>query len=270
MRTLPQADIGVFGGSGLYSFFENPKSFKIKTPYGEPSGEITVAETEGKKVAFLPRHGTKHQYPPHKIPFKANIYAFKQLGVKHIISPCAAGSLNPNVKPGDFVILDQFIDRTKGRDDSYFNGPITAHIAGAEPYCPKLRQLATKACKKLKIKVHPQGVIVVVNGPRFSTTAESKYYMNQGWQVINMTQYPEVVLAREQEMCFLGIALITDWDAGLAFGGKVKPVNLQAVIKVFNQNNTKARELIINIIKNLDLKEGCSCQEALKEAIVTA
>lgn len=270
MKKLPQVDIGIFGGSGFYSLFDHPQSFKIKTPYGLPSAEITIAEIEGKKVAFLPRHGLKHQYPPHKIPYQANIYAFKKLGIKRIISPCAAGSLNMKVKPGNFVILDQFVDRTKERKDTYFDGPITAHIAGTNPYCPYLREVTLKACKKLQIKTHPKGTVVVVNGPRFSTASESKFYIDQGWQVINMTQYPEVVLAKEQEICFLGIALITDWDIGLAASGKVKSVDIQEVIKVFNQNISQSRDLIFEIIKNLPDKTNCSCQTALKEAIISA
>lgn len=268
MSKLLKADIGIFGGSGLYSLFEKSMTVKMKTPYGNPSAPITIAEISGKKVAFLPRHGLKHQYPPHKVPYKANIYAFKKLGVTKIISPCAAGSLNAKVKPGDFVILDQFVDRTNSREDTYFNGPTTAHIAGTDPYCPSLRREALKACKRLKIKTHPQGTVVVVNGPRFSTAPESKFYMDQGWQVINMTQYPEVVLAREQEICFLGVALITDFDIGLAASGKVKPVDMQEVIKVFNQNVSRSRDLIFEIIKNMADKNDCTCREALKEAII--
>lgn len=269
MSKLPKIDIGVFGGSGLYSLFEKSETIKISTPFGEPSANITIAEVGNKKVAFLPRHGLKHQYPPHKVPYKANIHAFKQLRVKRIISPCAAGSLDADIKPGDFVILDDFADRTKGRDDTYFNGPQTAHIAGTDPYCPNLRKIAIQSCQKLNINVHQQGTVVIVNGPRFSTASESKYYMGQGWQVINMTQYPEVILAREQEICFVGIALITDWDIGLAATGKIKAVDSQTVIKVFNENLTKSRDLIFEIINNLDKEELCSCHEALKEAMIS-
>lgn len=268
MNKLPKVDIGVFGGSGFYSLFETFKSIKIDTPFGSPSAEITVAKVGNKKVAFLPRHGLKHEYPPHKVPYKANLYAFKQLGVKRIISPCAAGSLAADIKPGDFVILDGFIDQTKGRDDTFFDGPTTAHIAGTDPYCQNLRKIATQSCHRLNINVHDQGTVVVVNGPRFSTAAESKFYMNQGWQVINMTQYPEVVLAKEQEMCFLGIALITDWDIGLAATGKIKAVDSQTVIKVFNENLANSRNLIYDIINNLDTKENCACHESLKEALI--
>ena len=266
MKSLPKASIGVFGGSGLYSFFDKAETVKVTTPYSTPSAEITIAEVAGKKVAFLPRHGLKHQFPPHKVPYKANIYAFKKLGVETIISPCAAGSLQAKIKPGDFVILDQFIDRTKGREDTFFDGPEVAHIGGANPYCPNLGKIAVEACKRLKIRVHKKGNVVVVNGPRFSTAAESELYTNQGGEVINMTQYPEVVLAREQEICFLGIALITDYDVGLSVKGKVKPVDSKEVIRVFNANIEKSRKLILEIIKNIPSKRSCICATALEEA----
>jgi 5'-methylthioadenosine phosphorylase len=265
--TIPDRQIiGVFGGSGFYKLFEKAKKVRVKTPYGEPSSPITIAKVAGWKVAFLPRHGEKHQFPPHKVPYKANLYAFKMLGVERIISPCAAGSLQPHIKPGDFVILDQFFDRTKGREDTFYDGPQTTHIAGAYPYCPQMSKIAYNCARKLKIPVHPKGTVVVVNGPRFSTVAESQFFTHQGWEVINMTQYPEVILAKELGMCFVGIALITDWDVGLAAGGKVKPVSLDRVIKVFNQNNEKAQNLIIEIIKNLPAKRKCRCSQALKGA----
>lgn len=257
------AEIGVFGGSGFYSFFEKAQTVTIKTPYGLPSAPITIAEINGKKVAFLPRHGLKHQFPPHKVPYKANIYALKKLGVKTIISPCAAGSLQAQIKPGDFVILDQFINLTYNRGDTFYDGPKTTHIAGADPYCPILQKIAITSCKNLKIKVHTKGTVAVVNGPRFSTTSESMFFTKQGWQVINMTQYPEVVLSREQEMCFLGIALITDFDAGVVAKGKVKPVSNREVIKVFNNNLDKAKKLVLEIIKNIPTYGTCSCQSAL-------
>lgn len=269
-KNIPNAEIGVFGGSGFYSLFDNCLSFEIDTPYGKPSAEITIGEIAGRMVAFLPRHGSHHQYPPHQIPYRANIWALKQLGVSRIISPCAVGSLNPKVKPGHFVILDQFIDRTKNRQDTFYDGPETVHISGDNPYCPQIRQLVVSICRKLKIKVHPQGTVVVVNGPRFSTAAESMYYTNLGCEVINMTQYPEVVLAREQEICFLGIALVTDWDIGLAAGGKVKAVEVADVIKVFNNNLAKSRQLIYEIIKQIPATRECPCKNALTGARITA
>lgn len=265
--TIPdRCKIGVLGGSGFYKFFEKAQKVFIKTPYGKPSAEITIAEIAGWKVAFLPRHGRKHQFPPHKVPYKANLWAFKQLGVTRVISPCAAGSLQPHIRPGDFVILDQFFDRTKDREDTFYNGPETTHIAGAYPYCSQLRDIAYNCAKKLKIPVHKSGTVVVINGPRFSTVAESQFFTQQGWEVINMTQYPEVILARELEMCFVGIALITDWDVGLAAGGKIKPVGLEEVIKVFNQNNEKAQSLVMEIIKNLPQRRRCNCGRALDGA----
>ncbi len=266
MKKLPHVEIGVFGGSGFYSLFEKPQKINLETPYGKPSAPITIAEISGEKVAFLPRHGEKHQYPPHKIPYKANIYAFKMLGVKNIISPCSAGSLSPKIKPGSFVILDQFIDRTHSRDDTYYHGPLTIHIGGAQPYCPILQKIAYNACQKLKIKAHKKGTVVVINGPRFSTTAESYFFSKFGFETINMTQYPENILAREQEICFLGIALITDFDAGLAAQGKIKPVELKEVLKVFKENNEKSKRLIFEIIKNLPHQMDCFCLHALENA----
>lgn len=266
MKPKVKAEIGILGGSGFYEFFEKAEKIKLKTPYGEPSAEITIAEIYGKKIAFLPRHGKKHEFPPHKVPYKANIYALKKLGVNTVISPCAAGSLSEKIKPGDFVILDQFVDRTKGRDDTFFNGPETFHIAGVEPYCPFLQKIAIHSSKKLKIKSSPKGTMVVINGPRFSTGAESLYFARQGFETVGMTQYPEVVLAREMEICFLGIALITDWDAGLTIKGRIKTVESKEVIKVFNQNIDKIKKLILEIIKSLPDKRACSCQKALDNA----
>lgn len=261
-----KAEIGVFGGSGFYSLFERAVKIDVDTPYGKPSAPVTIAEISGKKVAFLPRHGVKHQFPPHKVPYMANIYAFKQLGVKTIISPCAAGSLKAKIRPGDFVILDQFVDRTKGREDTFYNGPEVFHIAGVEPYCPDLRKIAARVAKKLKINAHVKGTMVVINGPRFSTGAESLYYARQGFDAVGMTQYPEAALAREMEMCFLGIALITDWDSGLMIGKHVKAVDSKEVGKIFAQNLHKVRGLISEIVNNLPEERSCLCRNALENA----
>lgn len=270
MKSLPKVSIGVFGGSGFYSFFDKSETVKISTPYGSPSAEITIAEIAGKKVAFLPRHGLKHQFPAHKVPYKANLYAFKELGVERIISPCTVGSLQTNIKPGDFVVLDQFFDRTKGREDTFFDGPETVHVSAANPYCPELRKVSLAACRKLEIPVHQKGTVVVINGPRFSTSAESLFFTNQGFDVINMTQYPECMLAREMEMCFTGIALVTDWDAGLSAKGKVKPVEFKEIIEIFNKNLDKSRKLVLEIIKNIRDKRDCTCEKALEGARITA
>ncbi len=260
------AEIGIFGGSGFYDLLKNFKEVEIKTPYGKPSDKIAVGEYEGKKIAFLPRHGKSHKYPPHKIPYRANLWAFKSLGVKKIIAPSASGSLNVKIKPGDFVICDQFVDRTKKREDSFFNGPKVAHVSSAEPYCENLRKIAAKSCEKLKISHHKKGTVVVIEGPRFSTVAESKWFQNQKWDVINMTQYPECILARELEMCYVNISLITDYDAGVIHDKKFKPVDLKEVIKIFNENNEKVKKLIFEMIKNIDLNSVCACESAMKNA----
>lgn len=265
---IQEAKIGVFGGSGFYDLMENAEEVDITTEYGKPSANIRVGEIAGKKVAFIPRHGDNHDYPPHKINFKANIEAFKMMGVQRIISPCSAGSLQPKVKPGDFVILDQFVDRTKGRQDTFFDGPTVAHIGGADPYCPQMAPIAVEACKSQGVRVHEKGTVVIINGPRFSTRAESMWFTKQGWEVVNMTQYPEVSLAREKEICFCGIALITDYDAGLEGMQDIPPVTFEEVVKVFNENNQKVKQVIFEMIKNLPDNDSCSCHEALKSAII--
>ena len=259
-------EIGIIGGSGFYQFLKG-KEVVIKTPFGQPSDKILISKYSGKEIAFLPRHGKKHQYPPHKINYRANLFAFKKLGVERVIAPCAVGSLKLEIKPGDFLICDQFVDRTKGRIDTFFDGPRVAHISMAEPYCPELREIAIKGCQKLKIPFYKKGTIVVIEGPRFSTKAESEFYSKTA-DIINMTQYPEVVLARELGMCYLNISLVTDYDVGLEGRKDIKPVTAQEVIRIFQKNNEKVKELILEIIKNLPDQRNCKCAAALKEAFV--
>jgi 5'-methylthioadenosine phosphorylase len=258
-----KAEIGVFGGSGLYSLLENVEEVKVETPFGAPSDKIAIAKLYGKNVAFLPRHGKEHHLPPHKIPYKANLWAMKSLGVRKIIGPCAAGSLKPDVKPGEFVICDQFVDRTWGREDTFYDGPITTHVSAADPYCPSLRQIAIETCERLSIPFKRKGTVVVIQGPRFSTRSESKWFSSQGWEVINMTQYPECILARELEICYVNISLITDYDVG-AEG--VPPVSHEEVIRVFSQNNEKVKKLIFGMIEKMDPSSDCTCHHVLKEA----
>jgi len=264
-----RAEIGVFGGSGFYSFLEDTTELEIKTPYGDPSGKIVIGEVSGKSVAFMPRHGRNHGLPPHMINFRANIYAMKELGVKYIFGPCASGSLQPHIKPGQFVICDQFVDRTKGRRDTFFDGPKTVHIAMAKPYCPDLRKIVIQSAKELDIEHHTEGTVVVIQGPRFSTVAESKWYARQGWEVINMTQYPESYLAREQEICYVNISLITDYDVGLEGHPDVGPVTLEEVVKVFNENNEKIKNLLFRAIGKIPGGRQCTCSRALKDAIIS-
>jgi 5'-methylthioadenosine phosphorylase len=245
------AEIGIFGGSGFYRFMDDPETKTVETPYGAPSAPVTFGTFEGRKVAFLPRHGLKHEFPPHVINYRANAWAMKSLGCTMIIGPCAAGSLQPFIKPGDFVICDQFVDRTSGRKDTFYDGPVTTHPSMAEPYSPDLRKVAIKVAKSQDITVHEEGTVVVIQGPRFSTKAESKWFSSLGWEVINMTQYPEVYLCRELDMAYLNISLITDYDVGLEGHPEIKPVTHEEVVKVFLKNNEKLRNLLFGIIPKM-------------------
>jgi len=192
--------------------------------------------------------------------------AFRKLGVERVIGPCAVGSLKPDVKPGDIVLCDQFVNFTRNRKDTFYDGPETTHISTADPYCPEMRSVALEASKKIGVRVKERGTVVVIEGPRFSTRAESKFFSSQGWDLINMTQYPEVVLAREREMCYLNISIVTDYDVGLEGNPKIKPVTHEDVIRVFNENIQKLRELIFETIRLLPSKRGCECGRALEKA----
>ncbi len=254
-----KADIGIFGGSGFYSLLDNVQEVEISTPYGSPSDLISIAQYEGKTIAFLPRHGKNHQLPPHLIPYRANMYAMKELGVKKIIGPTASGSLRADIKPGDFVVCDQFIDRTTGRKDTYFDGPKVTHPSSAYPYCSYLRKLAYETGKEIGINIHERGTVVVIQGPRFSTVAESRWFNKMGWDVINMTQYPECYLAKELGICYANVSLVTDYDAGLEDNDKIKPVTEDEVLKVFDENNEKIKQLLFKMIKKIDLNKDDCC-----------
>lgn len=259
-----RAEIGVFGGSGFYSLLENVKEVKIETPYGSPSDLIALAEYAGKRVAFLPRHGKEHTIPPHKINYRANLWAMKSLGVHSIIAPNAVGSLQKHIQRGHFVVCDQFIDRTSGRIDTFYDGPIVTHISTADPYCPTLRKLAVEIGREEGISIHEGGTVVVIQGPRFSTKSESKWFTEMGWDVINMTQYPECILARELEMHFVNISLVTDYDAGLA--NEVEPVTSDEVMRVMAENNQRVQKIILKMIERMPAQFTCECGEALKYA----
>jgi len=264
---MSTAEIGVFGGSGFYSFLDDPETVEIDTPYGPPSAPPVIGEVGGRRVAFIPRHGQHHQFPPHKIPYLANVWAMKELGVTRVIGPNACGSLDVDVKPGDFVICDQFVDRTRSRPHTFYDGPITTHISTADPYCPTMRGVAIEQGKALGISTHERGTVVVVEGPRFSTRAESAWFKREGWEVINMTQYPECVLARELELCYVNISLITDYDVGVE---GIPPVTNDEVVRVFNENNEKLRGLLFAIVPNLPEARDCPCATALEGAAFEA
>jgi 5'-methylthioadenosine phosphorylase len=270
LRPTDSADIGVFGGSGFYSLIEGPvERVSVQTPYGPPSDALTIGRMGEVRLAFLPRHGPQHRLPPHAINYRANLWAMAQLGVTRVIAPTAAGSLQPHVKPGEFVVCDQFVDRTYAREQTFFDGPRVVHISTAEPYCPELRSLSIAAARELGIAVHERGTVVVIQGPRFSTRAESRWFSEQGWEVINMTQYPEVVLARELQMCYVNIALITDYDAGLEGHAGIEPVSVAEVVQVLSANNQRVRRVIELLVPRLTGPRTCLCASALDEAVVS-
>ena len=262
---MAEATIGVFGGSGFYAFLEDAEEVKVSTPYGEPSAPIVVGDVGGRRVAFLPRHGRRHEYPPHKVPYRANLWAMKDLGVQRVIAPAAAGSLQPHVRRGDFVVCDQLVDRTSGRVATFYDGPETTHVSLADPYCPELRAIAIGRGKALGITTHERGTVVVIEGPRFSTRAESLWYAHAGWEVINMTQYPEAALARELALCYCNVSLITDYDVGVE---GVAPVSVEEVVNVFAENNERLRGLLEAIVPAIPAERGCACGTALDGAVV--
>jgi 5'-methylthioadenosine phosphorylase len=262
---VADATTGVFGGSGFYAFLEDADEIKVSTPYGDPSAPLVVGDVGGRRVAFLPRHGRSHEYPPHKVPYRANLWAMKEVGVERVIAPAAAGSLQPHVRRGDFVVCDQLVDRTSGREATYYDGPETTHVSLADPYCPELRTIAVEQGRGLGITMHERGTVVVIEGPRFSTRAESRWYAQAGWEVINMTQYPEAALARELELCYVNMSLITDYDVGVE---GVPPVSVEEVVQVFAENNARLRSLLEAIVPVVPSARACPCATALRGARV--
>jgi 5'-methylthioadenosine phosphorylase len=257
------AEIGVFGGSGFYSFLEHTETVEVDTPYGKPSAPPVIGEVGGRRVAFIPRHGLKHEFPPHRVPYQANVWAMKELGVGRVLGPNACGSLQANVKPGEFVICDQLVDRTHDRVNTFYDGPVTTHISFADPYCAVMREAIVAQGRSLVIPMHERGTVVVIEGPRFSSRAESAWFASAGWEVINMTQYPEALLARELELCYANISLITDYDVGVE---GVPPVTHEEVVRVFTENNERLRSLLFAVIPELPSERTCECATALTGA----
>ncbi|MDQ1438327.1 MAG: 5-methylthioadenosine phosphorylase [Acidimicrobiaceae bacterium] len=259
----PTADIGVFGGSGFYDFLEDVVELNVHTPYGPPSAPVAVGQVGGRSVAFLPRHGKDHEFPPHRVNYRANVWALREVGVQRVFGPCAAGSLQPEVHPGEFVVLDQLVDRTWGRPDTYSDGGVVGHVSFADPYCPELRSVLRTAASTVDVVAHDRGTVVVVQGPRFSTRAESAWFRAAGWEVVNMTQYPEAYLARELGLCYAGLALITDYDTGLEGVDGIEPVTIDVVFEVLRKSVARTRELLFAAIPAVPERAGCSCAEAL-------
>ena len=266
---MSRAEIGVIGGSGFYHLFgdEATERLDVPTPYGEASDALTVGAVGGRSVAFLPRHGARHTIPPHRINYRANLWALSSLGVTRVVGPCAAGSLRAEIAPGDVVVCDQFIDATKGRrDDTFFDGPEVAHLSAARPYCGVLRGAAVGASRKAGLTTHDGGTVVVVEGPRFSTLAESRRYRQSGGDVINMTQYPEVVLARELGLCYTALALVTDYDAGLE-DSDVAAVTQEDVLRVFAAKISLLREAVLQLVAAMPDERLCDCAAGKPEPI---
>jgi 5'-methylthioadenosine phosphorylase len=268
--TTEQAEIGIIGGSGLYQLeaLREVREFALPNPYGEPSDDIVVGTLAGRRVAFLARHGRGHRLTPSEIPAAANIYALKSIGVREVISISAVGSLREDFAPGSLVIPDQIVDRTRGRrTTSFFGEGIVAHVSLAEPYCPRLRPLAAAAARQATMaRVHDAGTYCCMEGPQFSTRAESNLYRSWGMDIIGMTAVPEVKLAREAELCYVGLALVTDYDC---WRDTEEAVTAGMVAEVMERNVAAAKDTLVRLIESLEPDPVCGCQEALSDAIIT-
>jgi 5'-methylthioadenosine phosphorylase len=261
---MAQAEIGVFGGSGFYTFLEDVTEHVIDTPFGSPSAPVMIGDLRGRRVAFIPRHGAQHEYAPAVIPARANLWALRTLGVRTVIGPCAVGSLRTTMHPGDFVVLDQLVDRTHGRPDTFYDAGQVHHASFADPYCPIVAATVVAAGERAGVTMHPFGTIVVINGPRFSTRAESRWFRSAGFDVIGMTQYPEAYLARELGMHYAAIALVTDYDTGVEDEPGIEAVTMEQVFAVFEANVARVRTLLFDLIPALpDPVEGCNCESAV-------
>ena len=265
IKPSEKAEVGVIGGSGLYDpeILEEVKEIKVYTPYGAPSDFIIIGTVKGKRVAFLPRHGRAHRIPPHMINYRANLWALKALGVSRVVSVSAVGSLREDYKPGDFVCPDQFIDMTKSRAYTFFDGPTVAHVSMADPFCPELRELAISTARRLGITLHEKGTYICIEGPRFSTRAESRLWRQFKADIIGMTLVPEVNLAREAGMCFVNIAMVTDYDVWAE-----RPVTAHEVARVMAENIEKVKKLLYELIPAIPSDRKCKCGKYLEEALL--
>lgn len=258
---MTQAEIGVIGGSGFYHLFaeEDRQRVAIETPYGSTSAPLMVGAVAGRAVAFVPRHGAGHTVPPHRINYRANLWALASLGVERVVAPCAVGSLRRDLERGHVVVCDQMIDATKGRrNDTFFDGPEVAHLSAPAPYCPDLRRAAVVATRDAGLVAHDGGTVIVIEGPRFATVAESRLHARNGGDVINMTQYPEVVLARELGMCYAAMGLVTDYDSGIDQDG-VAAVTQEEVLRAFAHSIPMLRRAVLRLVSSLPPERTCGC-----------
>ncbi|WP_354637455.1 S-methyl-5'-thioadenosine phosphorylase [Kitasatospora camelliae] len=265
---MPRAEVGVIGGSGFYALVDDLVEVRVETPYGPPSDALFVGEAAGRRVAFLPRHGRGHGLPPHRINYRANLWALHSLGVRQVLGPCAVGGLRPEFGPGTLLVPDQFVDRTSGRVQTFYDGlplpdgtvPGVVHVSMADPYCPAGRRAALDAAAGAAWEPVDGGTLVVIEGPRFSTRAESRWFTGNGWSVVGMTGHPEAVLARELGLCYTSLALVTDLDAGVASG---EGVTHAEVLEVFARNVERLRTVLFKAIEILPADRACPCGHAL-------
>lgn len=255
----PRADLAVIGGSGFTALAEDTETVEITTPWGDPSGPVTLTEVGGRTVAFLPRHGPGHSYPPHRVPFRANLWALRSLGVSRVLGPCAAGSLVSELAPGHVVVVDQILDHTSGREATFFDGPTVNHVAMADPYCEELRTALLRGAAAGDLPTTDGGTVAVVNGPRFSTRAESRLHRAHGATVINMTQMPEASLARELGLCYASAAMITDHDAGVEDDPSVASVSQAEVFATFEANIPRFRAVLLAALEAIPAERSCGC-----------
>lgn len=267
-QPTPAAEIGVIGGSGFYAFLDDVTEVEVETPYGPPSDSLFLGEVAGRRVAFLPRHGREHHLPPHRINYRANLWALASVGVRQVLAPCAVGGLRPEYGPGTLLVPDQLVDRTRNRIQTYYDGlplpdgrvPNVVHVPFADPYCPAGREVAVATARADGWKPVDGGTLVVIEGPRFSTRAESRLHAAQGWSVVGMTGHPEAVLARELGLCYTSLALVTDLDAGMEAG---EGVTYSEVMRVFRQCVDRLRAILFDAVAALPVDRDCLCARAL-------
>ncbi len=252
-----EPDIAVIGGSGFYTFLDDPEQVEVETPYGAPSAPVSVGTVGGRRVAFLPRHGADHRFPAHRVPYRANLWALRSLGVRQVLAPCAVGGLRPELGPGTFVVPDQLVDRTTSRVQTYYDEG-ACHVSFADPYCGRLRGHLLDG-----LADHDPtdgGAMVVIEGPRFSTRAESRWYSDNGWAVVNMTGHPEAILARELALCYATVALVTDHDAGVDAAGSV---SMEAVFQVFREHTGTLKDVLAEVVAAVGTDRDCACPHAV-------
>ncbi|MEV6974208.1 S-methyl-5'-thioadenosine phosphorylase [Kitasatospora sp. NPDC093806] len=269
-RSEVRAELGVIGGSGLYALLDDVVEVAVETPYGAPSDSVFVGEVGGRRVAFLPRHGRGHGVPPHAINYRANLWALHSLGVRQVLGPCAVGGLRPEYGPGTLLVPDQFVDRTSGRVETFYDGvplpdgsvPGVVHVSMADPYCPAGRRAVLGAAREAAWEPVDGGTLVVIQGPRFSTRAESRWFTANGWSVVGMTGHPEAVLARELGLCYTSLNLVTDLDAGVESG---EGVTHAEVLEVFGRNVDRLRTVLFKALEALPVTRDCACGHALDD-----